>query len=48
MEYGLFKNVIDSYYLDSHIRDDFQCTKTCYTHDITASTQHLNTPYTHI
>ena len=28
IEYGLFKNVIDSYYLNSQIRDDFQCTKT--------------------
>ena len=38
IEYGLFKNVIDSYYLDSQIRDDFACTKACYTHDTTAST----------
>ena len=29
IEYGLFKNVVDSYYLDSQIRDDFQCTRTC-------------------
>ena len=35
IEYGLFKNVINSYYLKSQIRDDFQCTKTCYTcHDL--------------
>ena len=27
IEYGLFENVIDSYYLDSQIRDDFTCTK---------------------
>ena len=27
IEYGLFENVIDSYYLDCQIRDDFQCTK---------------------
>ena len=32
IEYGLFENVTDSYYLDSQIRDNFQCTKTCYTH----------------
>ena len=38
IKYGLFKNVIDSYYLNSQIRDDFQCTKTCYTHNTTAST----------
>ena len=28
IEYRLFENVIHSYYLDSQIRDDFQCTKT--------------------
>ena len=32
IEYGLFKNVIDSYYLDSQISDDFQCTKKLVTH----------------
>ena len=47
IEYGLFENVIDSYYLDSQIRDDFQCTKTCYTHDTTASTVYPNPPCTH-
>ena len=26
-----YKYVIDSYYLDSQIRDDFTCTKACYT-----------------
>ena len=25
IEYGLFKDVIDSYYLDSQIKDDFTC-----------------------
>ena len=47
IEYGLFENVIDSYYLDSQIRDDCQCTKTCYTHDTTASTLYPNPPSTH-
>ena len=47
IEYGLFENVIDSYYLDSQIRDDFQCTRTCYTHDTTAGTVHPNPPCTH-
>ena len=47
IEYGLFENVIDSYYLDSQIRDDFQCTKACYTHDTTASKQHTNPQCTH-
>ena len=47
IEYGSFENIIDSYYLDSQIRDDFQCTKTCYTHDTTTSTVHPNPPCTH-
>ena len=38
IEYGLFENVIDRYYLDSQIRDDFTCTKACFTHNTTAST----------
>ena len=41
------KNLIDSYYLDSQIRDDFQCTKACYTHDTTASTVDTNPQCTH-
>ena len=47
IEYGLFENVIDSYYLDSQIRDDFQCTKTCYRHDTTAGMSHSHPPCTH-
>ena len=47
IEYRLFENVTDSYYLDSQIRDDFQCTKTCYTHDTKASTLYPNPPCTH-
>ena len=43
----MFENVIDCYYLNSQIRDDFQCTKTCYTHNTTASTLHSNSPCTH-
>ena len=33
IEYSLFKNIIDSYYLDSQIRDDFTYTKACFTHN---------------
>ena len=47
IEYGLFENVIDSYYLDSQIRDDFICTKACYTHDSTASRPDTNPQCTH-
>ena len=35
IEYSLFENIIDSYYLDSQIRDVFACTKACYTHNNT-------------
>ena len=47
IEYRLFENVVDSYYLDSQIRDDFQCNKTCYKHDTTASTGCSSPPCTH-
>ena len=35
MDYGLFEDVINSYCLDSQIKDDFNCDKECY-----ASTPH--------
>ena len=47
IEYGLFENVIDSYYLDNQIRDDFKCTKACYTHNTTTSTPDTNPQCTH-
>ena len=31
IEYGLFEDVINSYYLDSQIKDNFNCNKDCYT-----------------
>ena len=30
IEYGLFEDIVDSYYLDSQIKDDFQCSHNCY------------------
>ena len=39
IEYSLFENVIDTYYLDSQIRDDFTCTKLVI---------HIITPTTHL
>ena len=36
IEYGLFEDVIDSYYLDSQIKDDFTCDQNCHTR-----TQHV-------
>ena len=32
IEYGLFEDIVDSYYLDSQIKDDFQCDHDCYLH----------------
>ena len=31
IEYGLFEDIVESYYLDSQIKDDFQCDPDCYT-----------------
>ena len=36
IEYGLFEDVIDSYYIDSPIKGDFMCDQNCHT-----STQHI-------
>ena len=30
IEYGLFEDMVNSYYLDSQIKDDFQCDHNCY------------------
>ena len=30
IEYGLFEDIVDSYYLDRQIKDDFQCNHDCY------------------
>ena len=30
IEYGLFVDLVESYYLDSQINDDFQCDQDCY------------------
>ena len=30
-EYRLFEDIVDSYYLDSQIKDDFHCDQDCYT-----------------
>ena len=30
IEYGLFEDIVDSYYLDSQIKGDFQCDHDCY------------------
>ena len=30
IEYGLFEDIVDSYYLDSQIKDNFECDHDCY------------------
>ena len=32
IEYRLFEDIVDSYYLDSQIKDDFHYNQDCYTH----------------
>ena len=31
IEYGLLEDIVESYHLDSQIKDDFQCDLDCYT-----------------
>ena len=31
IEYGLFEDLVESYHLDSQIKDDFHCDPDCYT-----------------
>ena len=47
IKYESFEIIFDSYYVDSQIRDDFQCTKTCYTHGTKTSTVYPNPPCTY-
>ena len=44
IEYGLFEDIVDSYYLDSQIKDDFQCNHDCYSqHRDLMTDSHSNT-----
>ena len=47
IEYGLFKDVIDNYYLDSQITDDFTCNQICHTRTQQAQQDQTLTPCTH-
>ena len=47
IEYGLFEDVISSYYLDSQLRDDFKCDQNCYTNTQQKQQDQPLTPYTH-
>ena len=47
IKYGLFEDVINSYYLDSQIKDDFICDRECYTDTQEIQQDQLLTPCTH-
>ena len=47
IEYGLFEDVINSYYLESQIKDDFQCDQECYTDKQEKQQDQPLTPCTH-
>ena len=48
IEYGLFEDVIDSYYLDSQIKDDFMCNQNCHTRTQHVQQDQTLTPCTHV
>ena len=44
IKYGLFEDIVDSYYLDSQIKDDLQCDHDCYSqHNDPTINDHTNT-----
>ena len=47
IEYGLFEDVISSYYLDSQIKDGFKCYQECYTDTQEKQQDQPLTPCTH-
>ena len=47
IEYGLFEDVIASYYLDSQIKDDFTCDQNCHTKTQSKQQDQNITPCTH-
>ena len=48
IEYGLFEDVINSYYLDSQIKDNFACNQNCHTNISHEQHDQTLTPCTHI
>ena len=47
IEYGLFEELINSYYLDSQTKDDFKCDQDCYTDIHETQQDQPLTPCTH-
>ena len=42
IEYGLFEDFVESYHLDSQIKDDFQCDPDCYIQSSKHRTQNID------
>ena len=47
IEGKLFKDIVDSYYLDSQIKDDFQCNHDCYSHQWESTVDNHSISCTH-
>ena len=47
IEYRLFEDIVDSYYLDSQIKDDFQCDHDCYSQHRDLTNDHHSNTCTH-
>ena len=47
IEFGLYEDIINSYYLDSQIKDDFKCVQECYTDTQETQQDQPLTPCTH-
>ena len=47
IEYGLFEDIVDSYYLDSQIKADFQCNHDCYSQHRDLMTDNYSNTCTH-
>ena len=47
IKYGLFEDIVDSYYLDSQIRDDFQCDQDCYSQYMDPTNNHHSNTCSH-
>ena len=47
IKYGLFEDIVDSYYLDSQIKDDFQCNHDCYSQHTDSTIDNYSNTCTH-
>ena len=47
IEYGLFEEIVNSYYIDSQIKDNFQCNYDCYSHQWESTVDNYSISCTH-